>query len=224
MDNKEQIKKFILNFKSCVFRSNLRFVLPTYMEELCIVQACVESGYGTCKIMMDNNAPFGIKALASDIEAGMYYETKTKEFINGSYVNIAAKFRKYDSLKEAADDWFALMMTKRYEPVRKAGSFEVAAVKVKECGYATGTGYSELLINVRNYIKDILEDLDLTQEPITNNYIVSTQKDPLNVRTAPDINAAILTSIPKDTKIYVSPWRYVPALGGFVHEDYIKEI
>ena len=224
MANKEQIKKFILNFGSCVFRSNLHFKLPTYMEELCIVQACVESGYGTSKIMMDNYAPFGIKALASDIEAGMYYETKTKEFINGSYVTITAKFRKYDSLEEAADDWFALMMTKRYEPVRHAGSFEVAAVKVKECGYATGTGYSELLINVRNYIKDILEDLDLTQESPINNYIVSTQKDPLNVRTAPDINAAILTSIPKDTKIYVSPWRYVPALGGFVHEDYIKEV
>lgn len=224
MANKEQIKEFILRFGSEVFRSNLNFVLPTYMEELCIVQACVESGYGTSKIMMDNNAPFGIKALASDIESGMYYETKTKEFINGSYVTITAKFRKYNSLREAADDWFALMMTKRYEPVRKAGSFEVAAVKIKECGYATGTGYSELLINVRNYIKNILEDLDLIREPPIHNYIVSTQKDPLNVRTAPDINAAILTSIPKDTKIYVSPWRYVPALGGFVHEDYIKEI
>lgn len=182
------------------------------MEELAMCQAALESGFGSSEIMMSNNAPFGIKSSGS----GEYYEVNTKEYVNGQYITVKARFRKYPSLGAAVIDYFTLMKWSRYAPVTASGSFEEAAEQIRLCGYATSPVYTQSLIKIHN---------EIYPKTYVYTHIVNTEKDNLNVRQYPGINSKILTSIPRGTKITVnSDWSFVEEYDGFVFNKYLKEI
>lgn len=187
--------------------------IPEHIRMLCLCQSCLESGYGSSKLMMNNNAPFGIKATSNK----PYYESKTQEYINGEFKTVTARFCKYDSLASAIDDYFKLLKCTRYSPVWNTNDFKSAAEKIRECGYATSPMYTRSLIVVHDQINVILID--------DYNAIVNTQHDPLNVRSLPSTDSKILTTLPKGTKIKVAKgWLYVPKYNGFVFSEYIKEV
>ena len=187
--------------------------IPEHIRMLCLCQSCLETGYGSSKLMMNNNAPFGIKATGNK----PYYESKTTECINGEYKTITARFCKYETLAAAIDDYFKLLKWSRYAPVWSTSDFESAAEKIRECGYATSPAYTCSLIIVHDHVNEILN--------IDYNAIVNTKNDPLNVRSLPSTDAKILTTLPKGTKIKIEKnWSYVPKYGGFVSNEYIKEV
>ena len=195
---------------------------PAHMVYLCLTQMALESGYGTAKLMMDNFAPFGVKATDMDIKLGAYYEAKTSEYINGKYINTVARFRKYGSFLEAIVGWYNLMACNRYAPVRSTITLDDAFIKVRECGYATAPSYTDTLRKVYNVLSKYIKAPAVSG---TFTHVVSTQNDPLNVREYPDLNAKIVGSIPKGEKIYINPdWSYVPKYNGFVYNKYIKEV
>lgn len=225
MATSEDIKKFIDEMYSKIRYVHDHYVgkYPEHMAYLCLTQMALESGYGTARLMMDNFAPFGVKATNIDITLGDYYEARTSEYVNGKYISTVARFRKYASFIDAIDAWYQLMGNKRYQPVRESTCLADAFVKVKECGYATSPDYPTTLKKVFSTISKYLSNTPLTNSNYTHQVI--TQNDPLNVREFPDLNARIIGSIPKGEKIYVNhEWSYVPKYNGFVYNKYIKEV
>ncbi|MEM4203920.1 MAG: glucosaminidase domain-containing protein [Candidatus Methanomethylicaceae archaeon] len=66
-------------------------------------QAALESAFGTSKLSTDGNNLFGIKATKS--WDGPVVEYETKECINGEWITITARFRKYESWRECVFDY-----------------------------------------------------------------------------------------------------------------------
>lgn len=187
--------------------------LPEHIADLSLCQACLESGYGQSQIMMSNNAPYGIKATNNK----PFYEVATKEYINGQYITVKAKFCKYETLSDSIIDYFQLLNWSRYKPVLDSKDFNEASEQIRLCGYATSPTYTTSLRRVYDDLKG--------QSSSDYNFIINTKNDPLNVRKMPDIKSSILTSIPKDTKVKgVKDWTYLPEYGGWVYNKYLEEI
>ena len=150
----------ILNFIEAI-KPKAREIYTKYgiLQSLTISQACLESGYG--KHSPGNNL-FGFKWTAT---CGYDFQLLwTKEYVNGSYVSVQAKFRKYDSINDSLADYGKLIGTsKRYEPVRLAKNYIEATDQIRLCGYATSPTYTESLRKI--IIKYKLYELDWIMNP-----------------------------------------------------------
>jgi flagellar rod assembly protein/muramidase FlgJ len=114
------------------------------LPSLTIAQAILESGWGQSHI--ENNL-FGIKAGSS--WAGKIAIRETKEFVNGQWITVQAKFRAYDSFNESIEDHAKLLgTTDRYKKVIQAEDYIEACYEVWKAGYATDPNYSNKLINI----------------------------------------------------------------------------
>ena len=218
MATPQQIKDYINKVYPIAKKITAERRLPAFMADLCLTQGALESGYGTASVMVKYNALFGQKATAKDKESQRYYTSTTKEFIDGKYVTITAYFKSFDSLEDNINGYFDLMQTSRYAFVLLAVNLQSAFSAVKSAGYATAPDYAETLNGVWKVLQRYIDANK------SYNYIVNTKNDNLNVRKSPDIAAPVLTSIPKGTKIFVSPWVYLPDYGGYVYNEYIKQI
>ena len=67
-----------------------------------LAQAALESGWGLSGLTVKANNFFGIKA--GSTWTGDVYEAKTQEFVNGGYITITSKFRKYPTAKDCFID------------------------------------------------------------------------------------------------------------------------
>ncbi|MBS4022805.1 MAG: glucosaminidase domain-containing protein [Dethiobacter sp.] len=130
------------------------------LPSLTISQAILESGWG--KYHISNNL-FGIKATSS--WTGEVAIRTTKEYINGQWVTIEAKFRAYPSFAESIIDYIRLIgTTSRYSGVLTASDYKEAAMRVWLAGYATDPQYPQKLVS-------IIESYNLDQYDIkTKNY------------------------------------------------------
>ena len=198
------------------YNESVSGAIPDHLQYLCLCQSILETGWGKSSLMMNNNAPFGIKATGNK----PYYESKTNEYVNGHYETITARFCRYDSLKDAIADYFKLLNAPRYSKVWQTNTFEESAEQIRLCGYATSPTYTTNLIKVYNdATKIIVSDLS------AYNAYVNTINDPLNVREKPNTNSRVLTTLPKGTKIKIeTEWSYIPELNGFVSNKYIERI
>ena len=122
-------------------------VLPS----LTIAQAILETGWGKHRI---GNNIFGIKAGSS--WTGKTKTVGTKEWENGHYKSIKAKFRDYDSIEESIEDHAKLLTGKRYQKVINSKDYKEACRTVRECGYATSPTYTKSLT-------DLVEQYGLNQ-------------------------------------------------------------
>lgn len=114
------------------------------LPSLTMAQAILESGWG--KSHIQNNL-FGIKAGSS--WRGKVALRQTKEFINGKWITVDAKFRAYNSFNESIEDHARLLGTaKRYRKVTLAGDYRTACLEVWKAGYATDPGYPKKLITI----------------------------------------------------------------------------
>ncbi|HEX8703970.1 MAG TPA: glucosaminidase domain-containing protein, partial [Myxococcaceae bacterium] len=115
-----------------------------------LAQAALESGWGKSGLATKGNNFFGIKG---EGPAG-HVLMPTKEFLNGKWVTVNAKFRKYDSPQGSfADHGKFLRENKRYANAFKhtdnAAQF---AREIHKAGYATDPAYSDKLISmIRQY-------------------------------------------------------------------------
>lgn len=120
-----------------------------------IAQAIIESAHGTSQLAVEANALFGIKA--DSRWSGKTYQKSTKEFQNGQYVDVVAKFRMYDTWEESIEDHAQfLIKNKRYSNLVGVTDYKEYCKLIKEDGYATSPTYIQTLI-------DCIEKYNLTQ-------------------------------------------------------------
>ena len=213
----EQIKNYILTVYPIAERIAKARNYPNHISKVCLIQGALESGYGTATIMVKYNALFGVKATATDIENGNYYECKTLEYDNAlkKYVSVMAKFRAFKSLEENIIHYYDLISNKRYGACLYSKDVKESLTIIWSCGYATAPDYVSKCLSVEKILNKYMN---------TNyNYYVATEHDNLNVRDKPDGN--IISSLVKGTKLYASDeWYYIPELNGFVSNKYLKRI
>lgn len=118
-------------------------VLPS----LVAAQAILESNWGKSSLSKYHNNMFGVKADKS--WKGLFASYPTKEFINGKYITVQAKFRKYGSVAESITDHARfLVVNKRYKKVIGEMDYRKACTFIKSAGYATDPKYTSKLLSI----------------------------------------------------------------------------
>lgn len=115
-----------------------------------IAQAALETGYGK-SVPTDLHTGrysynlFGVKWSGQ----GDFVETWTREFENGQWVKVLARFRAYSDYQASLDDHARLLLSKRYRGcLRSAGDAESYARCVARAGYATDPRYADKVIDI----------------------------------------------------------------------------
>ncbi|AQA18086.1 flagellar rod assembly protein/muramidase FlgJ [Halioglobus japonicus] len=117
-------------------------------SELIVAQAILETGWGRRRIERsdgsDGHNIFGIKA--DPQWRGERVTVETHEYIGGRRAEVNARFRVYQSLQAAFQDYARIMgESDRYERVRAAESLDEAVQALSEAGYATDPAYADKL-------------------------------------------------------------------------------
>ena len=116
------------------------------LASLTAAQAFLESNHGDSKLSQSpNNNLFGMKGEFQ----GSYVLMNTKEFVNGAYHVVKAKFRKYPSWYESITDHSDLFnRMSRYKNLRGLKDYKLACQYVQQDGYATSPVYASSLIRI----------------------------------------------------------------------------
>ena len=159
MATKQQILDFIQKIAPCAqfAYKAVGKVLPS----VCIGMACIESGFGTSKIMASHNAYFGQKVgsgkTATKYWSGGFFKSKTKEeYTVGTHTIITDAFRAYDSMQQSVLNYYELLNTKLYAGVWSGVGYKTQMQQIKQCGYMTSS------TEVNSVIK-LIEKYNLTQ-------------------------------------------------------------
>ena len=112
-----------------------------------IAQAALESAWGSSELSNHNNY-FGVKASETQYSPAWIpsksrtVELPTKEYKNGKYITVMAKWRVYDNVTDSIRDRNALVATNnRYADARKAATPLDQITAMKAGGYATDPDY-----------------------------------------------------------------------------------
>jgi flagellum-specific peptidoglycan hydrolase FlgJ len=132
-------KEFLTEISAAAQRVCGRYGLRA---SVCIAQALLESDWGEHAIATYN--VFGRKW----VKTGNYIELPTKEFINGKWITVSAKFRKYDSYDEALTSYCELISHAPYQAVKP--NYANLEAYVRELGkmYATDPNYATKILNI----------------------------------------------------------------------------
>lgn len=147
-------KEFIEKIKSKALELRVRYIL---LPSLTISQATCESDGGNSSLASKYNNLFGFKWTP---KCGYdYVELWTSEFVDGKYIRVKARFRRYKNWNESLEDYGQLIGTKkRYAPVRKCKDYICATDQIRKCGYATSPTYTQTLRKIIEQYK--LYELD----------------------------------------------------------------
>lgn len=120
----------------------------------CISQSALETGWGLSgKIMMNNNALHGIKGIYRKDGKEYYYESATKEYVNGRYITINAKFRAYPTIYDGFIDYFeSVLKQNNFKDVFNKTTVRDCITVLKSGGYATSPTYIDNIVSVWNTI------------------------------------------------------------------------
>lgn len=174
-------------------------VLPS----ICIGMACVESAYGTSKIMREHNAFFGQKVgsgkTATKYWQGAFFNSKTKEeYTIGTHTVITSAFRAYPNMRMSVFNYYELLNSSLYKRVLANSPYEVQMQQIKDCGYMTSS--TEV-----NSVITLIKKYNLTQYDT-------------EVAPAPSItyNSEIRPTLRKgDSNEYVRAWQTLLNLNGY---------
>ena len=127
--------------------------LGKVLPSVCISMACVESAYGTSKIMRQHNAYFGQKVgsgkTATKYWSGKFFTSRTsEEYTVGSHTIIKAAFRAYDSMKQSVFNYYELLNTNLYARVKAGVDYRTQMQQIKACGYMTSSTEVNSVINL----------------------------------------------------------------------------
>ena len=114
------------------------------LASLTAAQALIESNKGNSGLTQKANNLFGIKA--NKAWKGDYVTMPTKEWVNGQYVTVNAKFRKYSSWEASINDHSKFLKdNKRYANLIGVTDYKLACKLIKDDGYATSPTYTKTL-------------------------------------------------------------------------------
>ena len=112
-----------------------------------IAQAALESGWGESGLTKAGNNLFGIKA--DSRWRGQTLILDTKEFLNGQWVVVPAKWRKYASWQASIEDHAAfLKCNPRYLTCFQCLTPDAFVSALAKAGYATDPIYADKVIGV----------------------------------------------------------------------------
>lgn len=113
------------------------------LASLTASQALIESNKGNSGLTQKANNLFGMKGEWN----GYFVTMPTKEYVNGAYITVNAKFRQYPSWEDSIADHSGLFnRSSRYANLRGCLDYKIACVNVKKDGYATSPNYSQTLL------------------------------------------------------------------------------
>lgn len=130
------------------------------IKQVCLAQACLETGYGSSGLMVKAHALFGIKATKS--WKGKVYSSKTREVYNSIEQTVSAVFRAYDTVADSVRDYFKLISGKRYAKALTAKTMMEAITIIANAGYATDPNYPLKVIEIYN--QHILGSIPVQEE------------------------------------------------------------
>lgn len=189
MATEKQIKNFIAEIAPYAQKAykELGKVLPS----VCIGMACVESAYGTSKIMRSHNAFFGQKVgsgkTATKYWQGAFFTSKTKEeYTIGTHTIITSAFRAYSNMEQSAYNYYELLNTKLYARVLAGSNYKEQMAQIKACGYMTSSTEVNSVIrliekyNLTQYdngqTSEPVQDLSTLRRDDHNDYVLHWQK------------------------------------------------
>lgn len=143
------------------------------IKQVCLAQACLETGYGSSSLMVKAHALFGIKATKS--WKGKVYSSKTREVYNSILQTVSAVFRAYDTVSDSVRDYFKLISGKRYSKALTAKTVEDAIKIIASSGYATDPSYSDKVIKI--YKDYILGNIGVIKEAPKLNQVEPSAPD-----------------------------------------------
>jgi flagellar rod assembly protein/muramidase FlgJ len=112
-----------------------------------IAEAALESGWGASRLAVEANNFFGVKA--DESWAGDTVTMDTREFLNGTWVMVPARWRKYADFDACLVDHGAFLKSNpRYASCFSAPNSEGFAWAIQQAGYATDPGYANKLISI----------------------------------------------------------------------------
>lgn len=207
MATEQQIRAFIAEIAP--------YAMKAYKEigkihpSVCIGMACIESAYGTSKIMREHNAYFGQKVgsgkTATKYWNGAFFTSKTKEeYTIGTHTVITSAFRAYPNMEWSVFNYYELLNTKLYSRVKADVDYRTQMMQIKECGYMTSS------TEVNSVIK-VIEKYNLTQyDGVDSVPVPSPAPSP-----APDTEIFRPTLKKGDKGEYVLCWQKYLNLCGF---------
>lgn len=117
------------------------------LPEAVLCQSASESGWGSSLLAAKYNNYFGIKAGSS--WKGDYVLLPTKEFINGKYITINEKFRRYSSFTASVKDYISFLKgNPRYSKVFEQKSVLGQLQALRNAGYATEPNYANIIYGI----------------------------------------------------------------------------
>jgi lysozyme len=117
------------------------------LPETVLCQSAIESAYGQSLLASKYNNYFGIKAGSS--WKGDFVLLPTQEFINGKYITINDKFRRYSSFTASVRDYISfLKVNKRYAAVFTKKSVLSQLQALQSAGYATAPNYANVIYGI----------------------------------------------------------------------------
>lgn len=143
------------------------------IKQVCLAQACLETGYGSSGLMVKAHALFGIKATKS--WKGKVYSSKTREVYNSIEQTVSAVFRAYDTVADSIRDYFKLISGKRYAKALTAKTIMEAITIIANAGYATDPNYSLKVIEIYN--QHILGSIPVQEEAPKLNQVNPISSD-----------------------------------------------
>lgn len=143
------------------------------IKQVCLAQACLETGYGSSGLMVKAHALFGIKATKS--WKGKVYSSKTREVYNSIEQTVSAVFRAYDTVADSVRDYFKLISGKRYAKALTAKTMMEAITIIANAGYATDPKYSLKVIEIYN--QHILGSIPVQEEAPKLNQVKPISSD-----------------------------------------------
>ncbi|WP_289761021.1 glycoside hydrolase family 73 protein [Lactobacillus intestinalis] len=120
------------------------------LPSITIAQACLESNYGQSALSQKYNNLFGVKGTNPNTSAVL----TTKEYENGKWVEVKARFQIYDSYEASIRAHARLFQNgttwnpKQYKHVLAAKDYKTQAKALVQDNYATDPNYAEKLTNL----------------------------------------------------------------------------
>lgn len=147
----EQQKKFIAEVAPYAVEAYK--VIGKVKPSVCIGMACVESGYGTSKLMYNHHAVLGQKVgtgrTATKYWPKTFFTSKTsEEYTVGVHTVIQAAFRSYVDLRQCIFNYYELLNTSLYKNVKSNADYKTQMQQIKACGYMTSSTEVNSVLNV----------------------------------------------------------------------------
>lgn len=155
MASEATIKNFIAEIAPCAQKAYK--ALGKVKPSVCIGMACVESAYGTSKIMRQHHAFLGHKVgsgrTALKYWDGSFFVAKTKEeYKIGQHTVIKDAFRSFKSTEQCIFNFYELLNTSLYSRVKAESDYKTQMKQIKACGYMTSsTEVSSVLKLIEKY-------------------------------------------------------------------------